>query len=165
MMNYRLISVESGIIRNSEVEYGIIPMPKLYATDTYKTHAQVETLLYCIPYSRAEDLDRLGMFLECFASESYNTVKPAYYEIALTSKYVQDEESVGMLNKIITSVAIDPINLYCWNFSFTAESVRSMYQSRVNSITSLIEKNSKKTVSMANKLNGKYETVTQNHAK
>ncbi|MBQ8401980.1 MAG: hypothetical protein IJX14_08625, partial [Clostridia bacterium] len=90
LMNITLHWLESEWAREMDDEYGIVPNPKLNAEqENYYTLAQDQFLVYAIPLSVAvDDIPNLGIFLEAFAAESYATVKPAYYEIALTSKYV-----------------------------------------------------------------------------
>ena len=154
MITYRLIAVEDPTIRNMSNDYGILPVPKLTASQEYKTHVQVEVILYGVPSTCYDQIDDLGKFLEAYASESYNRVKPAYYEVALTSKYVKDPQSVDMLDRIVNSVAIDPVNLYCVSFNFTSANIRAIHESGTNTVSSMIhrnEKSVKKSVSQLNK--------------
>ena len=154
MITYRLIAVEDPTIRNMSNDYGILPVPKLTASQEYKTHVQVEVILYGVPSTCYDQIDDLGKFLEAYASESYNRVKPAYYEVALTSKYVKDPQSVDMLDRIVNSVAIDPVNLYCVSFNFTSANIRTIHESGTNTVGSMIrrnEKSVKKSVSQLNK--------------
>ena len=154
MISYRLIAVEDPTIRNMSNDYGILPIPKLTASQEYKTHVQVEVILYGVPSTCYDQIDDLGKFLEAYASESYNRVKPAYYEVALTSKYVKDPQSVDMLDRIVNSVAIDPVNLYCVSFNFTSANIRTIHESGTNTVGSMIhrnEKSVKKSVSQLNK--------------
>lgn len=159
MINYRLIGVEDPILRNMKHDYGILPMPKLNKEQDYKTHVQAEILLYGIPATCYEQLDELATFMEGFASESYNTVKPAYYEIALTGKYAKDPQSVEILDRVVHSVDIDPINLYCRTFKFTAESIRTIHSTGINTVSSLIRQYETSTKAMIDKLNDNLQDV------
>ena len=47
------------------------------------------------------------------AADSANN-HPAYYEVALTDKFVRDEESVKMLDLILDSVSMDNANIFSW---------------------------------------------------
>ena len=163
MINYRLLGVEDPVLRSMKNDYGILPMPKLNKEQPYQTHVQAEVLLYGVPATCYEQLDDLTIFLEAFASESYNVVKPAYYEIALTGKYAKDPQSVEMLDRVVHSVDIDPINLYCRTFKFTAESIRVIHSSGINTVSSLIRQYETSTKVMINKLNdGLQEVLDQN---
>ena len=46
------------------------------------------------------------------ASESYRTVAPAYYELALKTKYVPDGKTVQLLDSIIANAYVDPGEVY-----------------------------------------------------
>ena len=159
MINYRLIGVEDPILRNMVNDYGILPMPKLNVEQDYKTHVQAEVLLYGVPSTCYAQLDDLTTFLEGFASESYNTVKPAYYEIALTGKYAKDPQSIEMLDRVVHSVDIDPINLYCRSFKFTAESIRAIHATGINTVSSLIRQYETSTRAMTDKLNENLQKI------
>lgn len=161
MINYRLIAVEDPTIRNMTNDYGILPVPKLNESQDYKTHVQVEVILYGVPITCHDQLDDLGKFLEAYASESYNRVKPAYYEVALTSKYVKDQQSVDMLDRIVGSVAIDPINLYCISFNFTSANIRAVHESGTNTINSMIKKNENSVKKAVQKLNNSLDKVLE----
>ena len=161
LINYRLIAVEDPTIRNMPDDYGILPIPKLTKSQDYKTHVQVEVILYGVPSTSYQEIDDLGIFLEAYASESYNRVKPAYYEVALTSKYVKDQQSVDMLDRIVNSVAIDPINLYCASFNFTSAHIRSVHESGNNTVASLIRQNEGSVKRSVKKLNTALDTVQE----
>ena len=161
MINYRLIAVEDSIIRNMANDYGILPVPKLTEAQDYKTHVQVEVILYGVPSTCYDQIDDLGKFLEAYASESYNRVKPAYYEVALTSKYVKDQQSVDMLDRIVNSVAIDPINLYCVSFNFTSANIRAVHESGTNTVNSLVRKNENAVKKAVKKLNESLDKVIE----
>jgi len=159
MINFRLIGVEDPLLRNMVSDYGILPMPKLNASQEYKTHVQAEVLLYGVPATCYTQIDDLAILLECFGSESYNTVKPAYYEIALTGKYAKDPQSIEMLDRVVHSVDIDPINLYTRTFQFTAESIRNIHATGINTVSSLIRQYETSTRAMVKKLNDSLDEI------
>lgn len=164
MINYRLIAVEDALIRNMVNDYGILPIPKLTASQEYSTHVQVEVILYGVPSTCYDQIDDLGIFLEAYASESYRSVKPAYYEIALTSKYARDPQSVEMLDRVVNSVNIDPINLYCLSFNFTSANIRALHQSGDNTVSSMLKKNEASVRKAVEKLNKALDKVIENQS-
>ena len=103
-------------MRDSDVNVGILPPPKFYAEqDAYHCFADS----YCInavsiPVTNTET-EKIGFILEAMAAESMNTLTPAYIETCLTSKYVQDEDSVEMLELVLESTVIDLGEIYMWN--------------------------------------------------
>ena len=54
-----------------------------------------------------QDLDFVGIITEALNAESYKIVFPAYYEVALKTKYTHDNESVQMLDMIVDSRIFD----------------------------------------------------------
>ncbi len=160
-ITYRLIAVEDPTIRSMSSDYGILPVPKLTESQDYRTHVQVEVILYGVPSTCYDQIDDLGIFLEAYASESYNRVKPAYYEVALTSKYVKDQQSVDMLDRVVHSVAIDPVNLFSLSFSFGSANIRAMHQSGNNTVSSMIRKNEKTLKKGVEKLNKALDEVLE----
>lgn len=161
MITYRLIAVEDPTIRNMTNDYGILPVPKLNESQDYKTHVQVEVILYGVPSTCYDQIDDLGIFLEAYASESYNRVKPAYYEVALTSKYCKDPQSVQMLDRVVNSVAIDPVNLFSVSFSFGSANVRAIHESGANTVGSMIRKNEKSVKKGVEKINRAFDEVLE----
>jgi maltose-binding protein MalE len=88
----------------SAFDYGVIPMPKWdKEQENYRTTARATYSSFCIPKTAA-DANMVAAVLECFASESYRTVSPAYFETALKVKYTRDDESAQMYDLIKSSV-------------------------------------------------------------
>ena len=158
MSNARLHAVESGEFRDMEDDYGIVPMPKASEEqDRYYTLAQDQVIVYGLPITLPEErIGNIGLFLEAFASESFQTVKPAYYEIALTGKYVNDEESIQMLNLITDSLYIDPAILYIGMSPINVTTLRTILNSGQNTTASTIEKSMKMMNKFIEKINKAY---------
>jgi len=82
----------------------VLPFPKYNeAQEDYRTTARATYSSFCIPVT-AKDPDMSAAVLECFASESYRKVSPAYFENALKIKYTRDDESAMMFDLIKSSV-------------------------------------------------------------
>ena len=85
-----------------EREYGVVPVPKYdKAQEHYTTwrHSIGSTL--SIPTSTAKnDMDQFAKVLEVYCLLSQRLVRPAYYEVMLTTRNVQDVESSDMLDLI-----------------------------------------------------------------
>ena len=94
-------------LRDSDVEYGILPMPKYdEAQDGYYTVSSFPYTLYGIPVD-AKDPAMSAAILECMASESYRTVSPALFEVALKVKYAGDNDASEMYDIIRGSNVFD----------------------------------------------------------
>ena len=88
----------------SAFDYGVIPYPKYDENQPeYGTTARATYSSFCIPKT-ANDPDMTAAVLECFASESYRKVSPAYFETALKVKYSRDDETSQMFDLIKSSV-------------------------------------------------------------
>jgi hypothetical protein len=109
MTTLRLIEVEGEYLRDMKALYGIVPMPKFdEAQAAYHSHVHDNVSAYSIPLTTVgEELTLVGAVMESMAAESYRMVMPAYYELALKTKYVSDEESVQMLDLVIDSLHVD----------------------------------------------------------
>lgn len=114
MVTLRIIETEGEYLRGMKETYGIIPLPMLDANqDDYCSYAHDQMTALGIanttPFDRR---DMLGAVLEAMASESYRTITPAYYEVALKNKYAKDPASWAMLDIITEKLYIDPGVLY-----------------------------------------------------
>ncbi len=98
-MTHRLNHVENELMRDME-NYGIVPNPKYdESQEDYITPSLHE--VSAIP-AVVKDFDMSAILVEALNAETYRSVIPAYYEIALQRKLTRDEESAKMLD-IITS--------------------------------------------------------------
>lgn len=94
-------------MRDAEIEFGIIPYPKYdEEQECYHTHVDAWNGMLCVPIT-ASDLERTGIITEAMAAYTYKIVTPVYYDVALTSKYLRDEESVDMLGYIFDGILYD----------------------------------------------------------
>lgn len=144
--------------------YGILPLPKSDADtqDEYYSYIQDQCLLYAIPRT-VEGTKRVesSQFLEAYASESYQTVKSAYYEKALTARYAKDPESVQMLKIMESSTFFDPANIYIGSGfkEFSTTQLRDIYASGTNTISSLLQGKRDLIVGEAIKLNQTFQQL------
>ncbi len=87
-------------LREVDFEYGILPMAKYDETqEKYQTLSQDAYSLFCVPLN-AGNLDMIGAVTEALAHESWNSVTPAYFEVAMKNKYSRDEASSRMLDLV-----------------------------------------------------------------
>jgi len=93
--------------RTMEQDFGIVPFPKYdEAQENYRTCVAQSGNVVCLPVT-VSDPDRSALILEAMAAESIETIMPAFYDIALTGKYVRDDESADMLDIIIDTKVYD----------------------------------------------------------
>ncbi|MBQ7898131.1 MAG: hypothetical protein IJ323_06875 [Clostridia bacterium] len=93
--------------RNFDDEYGILPLPKFNeAQDDYHTLAYGEHTILAVPKT-VKDTEFVGTCIEALSAESYKQVIPTFYEIALKTRYLRDNESKKMLDIIINNRLFD----------------------------------------------------------
>jgi len=139
-------------MRASETDFGLIPWPKFDENQENYAHIAIPSAAKCItiPVTQA-DTEFAGFILEAMAAKSKYTLTPAYYEVALTEKYMRDEESVGMLEIILDTLNFDLAYSNAWG-SLTANvqtSVRtgaSTFASTIDSTLPAFESAMQKTV-------------------
>ena len=94
--------------RDSELDFGILPYPKLnseqkeYGHNVSAFHCQ----FLCVP-ELVKSYERSGIVLEALAYQGKKLLTPAYYDQTLIGKSVRDEESVAMLDIIFASRVFD----------------------------------------------------------
>ena len=119
-----------------ENDYGILPYPLLDESQTeYGTRVQDTMNLMCIPID-AKSAELSGAVLEALAAQSYRTVTPAFFDIALKSRYSRDPETAEMMDLIKDSILINFESLYneCIGYPWTV--LRSMMPQKSNNFSS-----------------------------
>lgn len=104
-----------GTYRDMKTDYGMIPYPK-YDEEQQSYYSRVEGgMAYVVPVT-IDDPEFVGAVIEALACESYNTVLPAYYEIALKAKFTRDDQSVRVLDMIMGSRVYDLGDTFFCNY-------------------------------------------------
>ena len=97
--------VESN--KKMEADFGVLPVPKYdekQATHISWTHGISSSMVIA---SHVEDAEKFGLLLEAFNVLSEQYVRPAYYDVVLTRKSVQDADSKPMLDIIFKGRTYD----------------------------------------------------------
>jgi len=141
--------------RAMETDFGILPFPKLdeNQSDYYSPVGAWKAMFLSIP-SVQEDIDRTAIILEALAAESLYTIRPAYYDKSLKGKHARDEESVEMLDIIISSKMYD----FGWYYKFGdyTNHILDLFRNYNNDFTSMYEKYQSKAESDIQKINDKF---------
>lgn len=99
----------TNYLRDMEDEYGILPIPKAdeaqpnYLSSTQEWGQCVYGVPVCCP-----DTKMTGAALEYLCFLSTDTIRAAYYDVALARKYTRDNESVAVLDILFNNLVIDP---------------------------------------------------------
>lgn len=88
-------------LRNFEDDYGILPVPKYNENqEKYFALPGGEHTSMVVPKT-IKDTEFVGTIIEALSAESYKTVVPTFYEIALKTRYLRDSESKEVLDMVI----------------------------------------------------------------
>ena len=123
--------------RDSEVDFGILPYPKLDSTQEDFGHSVsgFHSSFLCVPLM-AQNPTRSSAVLELLAYYGKEYLTPAYYEKTLYGQYVRDEESTDMLDIIFATHVYD-IGQYYAIGTYSSQ-LTSLFTTR-NSISSIYE--------------------------
>ena len=92
-----------NINRDSEFESGLLPYPMLDEDQgQYNSRAANIAHLCYIPTTNVQ-LEETGIILEGMSIESYNSVRPVYYDVTLSLKEAKDEDSLKIVDIILGS--------------------------------------------------------------
>ena len=93
--------------RDFEDDYGILPLPKWNEEQTnYYTMASGEHTALAVPKT-AKDLEFIGTCVEALTAETWKQVTPTFYEIALKTRYLRDNESKEVLDIVLDGRVYD----------------------------------------------------------
>lgn len=89
------------VFRYSDVDYGILPVPKLNEEQKDYNSAYTDRF-FVIPSSSVsgKDAQDIGFILEALSAQGYRTIYPAYYEEAMQNRYSTDAESKQILSML-----------------------------------------------------------------
>jgi hypothetical protein len=89
------------VFRYSQVDYGILPVPKLNEDQENYNSAYTDRF-FVIPASSVsgKDAQDIGFLLEALSAQGYRTIYPAYYEEAMQNRYSTDAESKQILSML-----------------------------------------------------------------
>ena len=113
LFSYGAIGHQILPLTNSDINYGILPMPKV--DETQEDYICASTELPGVLPITASDIDRTGMIVEAMSAEAYRTVYPNYYEYALKGRYANDEESVKMIDIMFQNRVLSYTYIYGGN--------------------------------------------------
>ena len=106
--------VAANSLREMNSEYGIVPFPKYDETQEYSALVHDAAAIFAIPVT-VSHYDEVSASLEALCAESYRTVVPAYYEMALKTKYMSDSTSGIIIDMIKNAAKTDFV--YAYNYA------------------------------------------------
>lgn len=99
--------------RDMDTDFGVLPMPKYDEGQADFHHCVNQTVaaMLLVPKTN-RDHERTGHVVSALGAEGKNLITPAYYEVALKTKYSRDMESEAMFDVIFNSLTWDPGFMY-----------------------------------------------------
>jgi hypothetical protein len=110
MATTQFLSIETHIDSLAAFNYGIVPMPKLTQQQkNYMTYVQDQVSAFGISSAIADEERQgmLGAVMEAMAYHSYKIVRPAYYDSALSLRFMKDPQSKAILDTMFETIAFD----------------------------------------------------------
>ena len=104
----------------TEGNYGVLPVPKydkaqeFYRTWTHSSGSSF-AVTTAIPEGKAETV---GQILSAYALLSHQYLKPAYYDVTLTSRNIHDSESAEMMDLMFSNRVYEMSFYFTANFGF-----------------------------------------------
>jgi hypothetical protein len=153
-LEFSLISMETLRVYDT-VEFGVVPSPKYdEEQEKYITMMNAATSLFCVPIT-VSDTDYVGIILEAWSAESYRKTIPAYYEIALKTKYSRDDESAAMLDLILDAATVDLV-YFSNDFDPLSSVGYKLFHDAGHNFASFYDKNEKAAQKKLDKIIGTY---------
>ena len=140
MVTSRFVVMEMYYSDLAPMSYGIAPIPKFDTNQKqYRSYVQDRVTAFGIS-AVVRDPDKQEMCaatLEALAYYSNNLVRPAYYDTALSDRYMQDPRSKEMLDLIFDTLYFD-FSSTCANMLAvnTRDSLRGLLSGKTNTIAS-----------------------------
>ncbi len=125
----------------SRLTYGIAPLPKYDELQpTYNSYVQDQVSAFGISAAITDtaEQNKVAAVLEALAYHSYLLVRPAYYETALSERYMQDPQSSEVLDMIFDTLRFD-FSSSCCNIFKTCvlrDNLRPLLSGQSNTIAS-----------------------------
>lgn len=147
-------------IRSMETDFGILPYFKLNEeqTEYYNAVSAHFSRFLCVPVNQSDaELERTGAIMEAIAAESHYTVKPAYYDRSLKTKYSRDEDSSEMLDIIFSTRTYD----LGWIYQIGAynEQIMNLFRNYKSDFSSMYDKNSNRAAKDIEKINTAFSQI------
>lgn len=127
-------------LRAMETDFGILPFPMYDENQqSYRSVARNAMSLMGIPVTVSSP-DDAGLIMEALAAESFRTVIPAYYDVALRLQYTRDDESGEMLDIIRDNLWMNFGYVFSLSTGSIGNYMREMIEQRNSNFASFYER-------------------------
>ncbi len=111
IFTYGQMSDAINTYSQTNISYGILPMPKLDENQTQYFGGCTDRPL-AIPITADSHLDTTGLIVEALSAEGYRQVFPAYFEQALKVRYADQTDDANMIDIINENVILSFTYMY-----------------------------------------------------
>ena len=161
--------MEMNYAELAPLTYGIAPMPKFDTNQkNYYSYVQDQVTAFGISavVGDPERQEMCAATLEAMAYFSYKLVRPAYYDTALSERYMQDPQSKEILDLIFDTVYFDFSSTCCNMLSVQPrDQLRSLLTGKSNTIASSTKVWEKQINNNMKSINKKLDRVAENQSK
>ncbi|MBE6659599.1 MAG: hypothetical protein E7604_14305 [Ruminococcaceae bacterium] len=132
------------LLRDMEASFGLVPIPKYdESQENYRCDFVNACLFYTIPITNTH-LTETAAASDYLSYLSSREVIPLYYENVVEQKGLRDEDSIEMLDIVLSNKTVDLGNLFGWSASLF-EAIRGKLFAGSDAVASLVERH-KKTI-------------------
>ncbi|MCL1859617.1 MAG: hypothetical protein FWF92_10350 [Oscillospiraceae bacterium] len=144
-------------LRGMDTDFGIVPYPKWNEQqENYLTTSVAYFSMFCVP-TTVQNIEMAGIITEALCAESYKKVIPAFYEVALKSKYSRDDESAEMIDIIRSGLTFDFGKIYVTELAYSMNILRDLMSNKKHEFVSTFEKAEKSYNKALDKLLATFE--------
>ena len=129
-------------LRDMADTYGILPLPKWDEDQKeYRTHIYDQYSTFNLPKTVSPDrYEFIGIMMEALCAESFRTVYPAYYDVALKNKYAYDANAAAMIDLIRDGAGMDLAFMFSDSFMRAAFMFRDLINNENTDLASQYKK-------------------------
>lgn len=142
-------------LREMDTDFGLIPYPKFDSDqETYYSVVHKTTCMISVPLTITDE-ERTGIILEALCAESKYTLRTAYYDTSLTTKFLRyDDGSSEMLDLIFDNRVYDLGFINDWGSYYT--SFEALFKSNSTDFASMYSKNESKALKAIDQMVDKF---------
>ena len=147
------------LLRGMTVDFGILPYPKLNEEqENYLNFIDGHSSFMAIP-TMVGEREKVGAIVEALSYESYKKVVPAYFDVALKTKFARDNESEKMIDIIFRGSVYDFDYVFC-NFIVTYRFFDNLKDGKTNFVSD-VEKNMKAAQTRLDKVIEAFDAIIE----
>ncbi len=151
------LNIAFNELRDMEDPFGVVPNPK-YDENQETYHCLVADGYFVIGMpTTVADTDFVSLITEAMAADNYINVYPVYYDVALKSKYSQDEATAAMIDLIAGGAAFDVSFMYGTYLEMLPYMFRECLNAKTTDLVSRYAKSEKKIETALEKIYKMYE--------